>query len=105
MVAWDEPEWNYQAGTILAGALSIKRDLQTRPSTPLADAWIAVQAASAKEQSAALALENERQNRRSQRALLGLKAQHDAALVVLDDALKALALVQRDTVKLPRPKS
>jgi hypothetical protein len=64
-------------------------------STPLVAAWIAVQAASAKEQAAALVLSNPDQKMRSQRALLGLMAQHDAALVLLDDTLKALALAQR----------
>jgi hypothetical protein len=62
------------------------------PGSTLTEAWIAVQAASAAEQSAARALDNEEQTRRSQRALVGLTKQHDAAMVVLDDALKALAM-------------
>jgi hypothetical protein len=67
-------------------------------STPLTGAWIAVQAASAKEQSAALVLSNS--EGRSQRARLGLTAQHDAALAELDVALKVLALAQASVVEL-----
>jgi hypothetical protein len=83
-------------------------------STPLATAWIAVQAASAKEKSAALALENEELQRRSPRARQGLVAQHDAALDELEAALKVLLalavkrssvgreLKQSDLASLPR---